>query len=330
MNVRPCEYMIAIAENGSLSKAARELGVSQPTLSSFLIGVEQQVGKALFVRHPKSVELTEAGRIYLDACQRIVDVQKRTYHSILGLSGLEQERFSVGVTPHRGSTMFARVYPPFYQRFPGVFIDLREGYVASLLNQMDRGELDMTIAAMSDDMLDRFDAIIITREELLLCVPDFHPLAARALPDGEGFASIDIRLFQDTPFVMWGEETMSSRTVWRLFREKSMTPTIVFESNNVLFIDSILASGAGVGFLPASFCKPGQRRVYFSMNPPLKNSVGLYHRKGTTLTEAQQYFAYLSIRDHLIHSQVRRSTLDEEAKRIFNHFKEADDGHEAT
>ncbi|MGE4353820.1 MAG: LysR family transcriptional regulator [Oscillospiraceae bacterium] len=322
--------MIAIFEQGTLSKAAKSLGVSQPTLSSFLSVTEQRLGKTLFIRQQKSMILTEAGRIYLDACQRIVETKKRTYNSIFGLSDNYSERFTVGVTPHRGSTLFARIYSKFYQRYSGVFVGLKEGYIGTLLDSLESGELDLVIGGVSDDMLDRYSAIIHNREELLLCVPDFHPLAALAQPEESGFNSIDIRRFQDTPFVMWGNKTANSHTIWKLFQETGISPTVVYESNNVLFIDSILSSGAGVGFLPIGYCKSGQNRVYFSMEPSIGITVGIYYRRGESLSEAQRYFAYLSIRDQLLREFTTISFLNDEARKIYNEFKETDDGYETT
>ena len=275
MNVRTYEYMIAIAEYGCLSKAAKSLGVTQPTLSSFLANTEQQLGKALFVRHQRCVTPTEAGRIYLGACKRIVETQKRTYHAIFGIDDNYCERFIIGATPHRGTTLFARTYAKFCRRYPEVFVGLQEGYLVGLTNALEAGEIDIMIGGISDDMTERYNAIIHNREELFLCVPDFHPLAALASKPESTPATIDIRLFQDTPFVMWGNQTANSRAIRQLFQQKNITPTVVYDSNNVLFIDSILSSGAGVGFLPSSFCKVNQGRVYFSMDVPLKIGVGV-------------------------------------------------------
>lgn len=327
MNVRHCEYLIAIAETGSLSKAAKGLGISQPTLSNFLSRTEARLGHDLFERGQKVTIPTEAGRIYLEACQRVVETQKRTYQSIAALHSSFSERFTVGVTPHRGSTMFARIFSKFYQRYSDISVELREGYLATRLDGIDSGEIDLAIGTSDESFLEKYNLITITQEELLLCVPDFHPLAKLAAPIGVGYPSVDLRRFQDTPFVMWGEQTANRRIMQRLFHENGMTPTVVYESNNVLLIDSMLSSGVGVGFLPVSYCRPGQHRVYFSTIPPLKSFAGLFYKKGKKLTEAQRYFVYLCIRDHLVNSINSLPCLNDEARRIYGEFEEADDGY---
>lgn len=327
MNVRSCEYLIAIWENGTLSNAAKSLGVSQPTLSSFVANTERQLGHALFTRQQKKMLPTEAGRIYLEACQRILETKNRTYHAISGLSDNYDEHFTVGVTPHRGSTLFASIYARFCQRYPRVSISVQEGYIGSLLNALDTGACDLIISATSDKMATQYNSIVHNQEELVLCVPDFHPFAALSSPLGTSRATIDINRFQDTPFVMWGDQTTNYRVIQGLLQEKNMSPTVVYESNNVLFIDSMLTSGAGVGFLPAQYCKPDQARVYFSMDPPLKHNIGLLYPKGKELTQAQRYFVYLSLRTRLTDATASFPCMNEEAKKIYQEFKETDDGY---
>ena len=109
MNTRPYEYLLAISENGSLSKAAQALGISQPTLSNFLSGTERQMGHALFERSGRVLIPTEAGLIYLDTCRRILEVISQTYHAIASLEDRYREAFTVGVTPYRGSQVFSVV-----------------------------------------------------------------------------------------------------------------------------------------------------------------------------------------------------------------------------
>ncbi len=327
MNVRACEYLIAIAEQGTLSRAARKLGVSQPTLSNFLNNTECDLGKTLFYRSGKVMALTEAGRVYLEYCRRILEVKERTYHSIASLCNQYSEHFTVGVTPHRGSTTFSQIFGQFCQRWPGVRVDLKEGYMETLLEGIDNGEIDLALGTSDNTQMEQYNFISQSKDELLLCVPDFHPLAGLAFSQGGHHTSIDIHRFQDTPFVMYGLQTTANRLIENFMQEAGMTPTVVYRSNNVLLIDTMLASGAGVGFLPGAFCKEGQGRVYFSMQPPLFSMVGIFSRKGRPLSSAQRYFCYLIIRNRLVDPSINVPALNPQAQAIFDEFKEDDYGH---
>lgn len=328
MNIRTCEYMVAIAENGSLAKAAKSLRVSQPALSNFISNLEQQLGYHLFVYKHKTMNLTRAGQIYLDACRKIVEIKNQTYHSILSINNKYSECFTVGVTPHRGSTTFANIYPKFYKRFPNVSIHVKEGYTAALQKELDSGEIDIILGTVAPNSHGNYNIIIDTEDSLQLCVPAFHPLANKASSVHGDFTAIDIRCFQDTPFVMWGEDTVNSLAINGLFDKAGMLPTVVFKSNNMSVIDSMISSGAGVGFLPKSFCRPNQNRVYFALEPPLLIHGGAIYRKKDKLTRAQRYFIYLKLL-YTLSSDLFSPAQSEEAKQIYNEFQEMENGYTA-
>ena len=113
MNTKNFQYFTAIAKEQSLSGAARHLGVSQPTLSVFLSDLEQELNIDLFVRNKKKLFLTPAGRIYLDAAQKILQLQDQTTQTIHRLTHEPIQTITVGATPLRGSIMVAQVCPQF-------------------------------------------------------------------------------------------------------------------------------------------------------------------------------------------------------------------------
>lgn len=322
MNTRPYEYLIAIAGKASLSKAARSLGVSQPTLSNFLANTEKQLGHTLFERSGRSLIPTEAGQIYLETCRRIIDIKRQTYHSIAMLSNQYSEAFTVGVTPHRGSQMFSRIFPGFYHRYPDVKIELQEGYTKGLWDGIRDGSIDLVLGTgiQEDEEILGFSSQ--SYEELLLCVPAFHPLAGLEGEAGDRPSSIDIRLLSDMPFVMWDDQTTNYRIIQSYLKSSGVTPTVIYQSNNALLIDTMLQSGIGVGFLPSSFCLPGQNRVYFTTDPPLKNVVGVFYKKNRNLTEAQRYFIYLLSCNQIRTGQVGHTYFNGTAQAIIKEFEE--------
>lgn len=323
MNTRPYEYLTAIAEKASLSKAARALGISQPTLSNFLANAEKQLGHTLFERSGRSLIPTEAGLIYLETCRRIIDIKRQTYHSIAMLSDRCSEAFTVGVTPHRGSQIFSKIFPSFYHRYPDVKIELQEGYTKRLWEGIRDGSIDLVLGTgvpEEDEKVMGFSSQ--SYEELLLCVPAFHPLAELAGETKGSLCSIDIRRLNDTPFVMWDSQTTNYRLIQSYLDRSGVSPTVIYKSNNALLIDTMLQSGIGVGFLPSGFCLPGQNRVYFTMNPPLKNVVGVFYRKNRELTEAQRYFIYLLSRNQISTGQNGSTYFNAMAESINKEFEE--------
>ena len=130
-------------------------------------------------------------------------------------------------------------------------------------------------------------------EDLVLFVPSFHPLAARASRDLDCLTSIDIRLFQDTPFVLGGDGSNIYQLAKTIFKQMDMNPTVVFRSDNNLIIKNMVEGGAGVGLLAHSFIEPSDRMVYFSLRPNYYMHITVMVAKNKVLTEEERYLIAL-------------------------------------
>ncbi len=321
MNVRPYEYLVAIADRGSLSGAAQALGISQPTLSSFLAGTERQLGHTLFERSGKTMIPTEAGQIYLTACRGIISTKRQTYQAISSLNRQSRETFTVGVTAYRGIQVFSQIFSEFYQRYPDIQVLLQEGYMDTMREGVNNGSLTLALGTLPEEDMDLYKTSTQSRDNLLLVVPSYHPLAARGRDSGGVYPAIDIRLFADTPFVIWGNGTTNRILIDSMLQRIGFAPTVIYENNNALLIDSMLQKNVGVGFLPSSFCLPGQDRVYFSLNPPLRSITVVFCRKDLELTEAQRYFMYLIVRRQLISNALGATYYNDFSKELIREFE---------
>ena len=163
MNIKTMSYLVAIAENGTLSGAGKKLGISQPTLSSFLSGLESEFGIDLFVRNKKQLIPTPAGRIYLDAAKKILAIQEQTLQSIHQLSVTPTETIQIGVTPLRGSAMAAQIFSKFSQKFPMVRLEMREGYMRDLREMVRNGSVSCSLGTCFDTESTDFDYVNLFR-----------------------------------------------------------------------------------------------------------------------------------------------------------------------
>ncbi|MDO5349746.1 MAG: LysR family transcriptional regulator [Lachnospiraceae bacterium] len=334
MNTRELEYIIMIAREGSLSQAARRLGVSQPTLSTFLSNLERQLGIDLFLREKKHMILTPAGKIYLDAARKILQVKDQTYQSIHRLTQEATETITIGATPLRGSIMVAQIFPQFSKRFPNVKLEIKEAYMTELRDLVRAGAVNCALGSCLDTESPEFDYITISKEEVVLGVPSFHrlaplasqpgleplaspPLSVNSLPSQSlsasslsaephsvnrhrELATIDVGQLADSPFVLLSPGTTVRAITNHIFAKAGFQPTIVFETNNNLVLSNMIRQGAGVGFLPRSaMVTDAADVVYFSISPKYYITLCIILSKNRVLTEAERYFAYLTlIRDN--------------------------------
>lgn len=321
MNVKGMLYIATIAETKSLSGAAQLLGISQPTLSVFLSNLETSLGLDLFLREKKQLVLTPAGKIYLDAAHRILNVKDQTYQSIHRLTHHLTQTIVVGVTPLRGAIMVAQIFPEFCRRFPDVKIEIRESYMNDLRKFVKSGEISFALGSGYDSENPDYDFLMISEEEILLGVPSFHRLAALVSPQAGRFPDADIRDFWDSPFVLMAPGTTVRSISDNICSKADFHPTVVFETNNNLVLSNMIRQGAGVGFLPRSSMVEGAGDiVYFSLRPKYYLGLGIITARNRPLTQPERYLAYLVIKRDK-DNPLYRPALNAYAKSIFREFE---------
>lgn len=103
MDTRTLSYIIAIAEEKSISKAAERLYMAQSSLSQYLTTLETSLGYPLFVRRHQGVRLTEAGKLYLEFAYRTINAYHQVQDAMQDISELHSGQVILGVSTFRGS-----------------------------------------------------------------------------------------------------------------------------------------------------------------------------------------------------------------------------------
>jgi len=178
MNLRDLHYLVALAEHRHFGRAAEACFVSQPTLSTQIRKLEDELGVALVERTPRRVLLTEVGRDIvahargvLAEVEQIKGIARRTLDPEAGTLRL-------GIFPTLGPYLLPHVVPQLHQRFPRLELLLVEEKTEELLHRLREGRLDAALLALPvhDDGL---HAEFLFEEPFVLAVPQGHPLAAR-------------------------------------------------------------------------------------------------------------------------------------------------------
>jgi len=144
MELRHLRYFIAVAEEGHITRAAERLGMQQPPLSRQIKAIEQEMDVQLFRRKARGVELTEAGRIFLDDARAMLGHLDEAFDTARRTARGEQGWISVGYT---NSTAFhplvARVIREFRQAIPLVSLTLKESTPDDLIARILNDEIDI-------------------------------------------------------------------------------------------------------------------------------------------------------------------------------------------
>lgn len=178
MNIRDFQYLVAVAETEHFGEAAKRCFVSQPTLSTQLKKLEDELGGILIERSTKRVRLSPLGERVLIEAQHILHAVKKIKH----LSGLEKDPFSgpfhLGIIPSLGPYLLPRILPAIQALLPRLEIVLYETKTVDVLHALRAGQLDAVIIAMPvklDGLLEQN----LFNEPFYVLLPKLHPLSVR-------------------------------------------------------------------------------------------------------------------------------------------------------
>ena len=176
MNLRDVEYIVRIADEGNISRAAEKLYITPSALTQQLTHLEKEIGTPLFFRARGGWTPTEAGEIYLKTAREMLRMRRETYNRLQDIVSAKKGSFSIGFPPERGVSMFTSVYPAFHREYPDITINVHEVNVRSQQQMIANGDLDIGFLTLCEKHQTDDEYILIKEEELLLAVPSGHPI----------------------------------------------------------------------------------------------------------------------------------------------------------
>ena len=294
MDLHYLEYIIEIANMHSISRAADNLFVTPSSLSQYLSRLEQELGVKLFERKRNEMQLTAAGKLYVESCEQMLLQRKELYNQISELAAGKTGAFSVGITPQWGSLAYAHVIGKFQERYPNVSVSVSEEIAAPLIHRIQEGSLDMAIIPLADGSELPENAELMQAEELVLAIPTSHAAQMNFTdaPNGEGLFIAPSEL-KDEPMIFSQPKTTIRQVQQDWFGKRKVNPHIICEINSHPASLLMTAQGLGSTFVPASYMQPMEGVVYAHAAPIAQWLVVLAFRKDFVLHSSERYFIEL-------------------------------------
>lgn len=296
MNSRQMEYVLAVAEEHSFSKAAKRLVIAQPSLSQYIQNVEKELGMTLFDRSSSPLQLTQAGEIYVKTVRNILDIENQMQEKLADLADLKTGRFYIGISPYLSTYLMPIVFSRFYELFPGVDINLIEDITSELEGRLLRGEIELALTTFPKRNNPKLEYISILREDLLLAVPEKFCGEIQAPYEIKGghWPTTDLQNFKNIPFVTLKSDQMLYLMTMDLCKQVGFEPKIRLECRNLESAHAMANAGIGATLLPYTLARPDvknkKRQVrYYRLAHlyPERELVAVY-RKERYLTKALQ------------------------------------------
>lgn len=291
MDVKYLEYILEIAEQKSITRAAENLYVTQSSLSQYLLKLEDELGTRLFTRTKNELILTDAGEMYVQAARTVVRIRRTLYDNIAALKN--EGCIRLGISSQWGAQMAADLLPSFKKRFPGVRLTIHENRFSRLKRMLASEKLDLAVMAATNlkEMAVPYERL--RREELLLAVPADHPFCTLH-PAGQAVSREKLASELKMESFIFSDQGSTIRMVEdSLFQELGFRPQIVCELNSNRTTLQMVAKGAGIALVPGSYVRGCPDVRAFPFQPGLYRSNILAYRKNLKISSPEKFLIEL-------------------------------------
>lgn len=233
---------VETAEAGSLSRAARQLGLSQPSLTGQVQRLEEALGAELFERHGRGVRLTEAGQTLLPRARRLLEEMRAAEDAVRREGAIAASTLRVGAIPTVAPYVMPAALTRWRARSPETRIELREDYSAVLARALHEGALDVVIAALPY----AFDGLVtevLGVDRLVVAVPSTHP-AARV-------GRITLAQLHEAPAITLDPAHCLGEQVAGFCSSRAVNPSVVCRTAQLATVLELVGAGVGLSIVPA-------------------------------------------------------------------------------
>ena len=254
MELRHLRYVVAVADTLHFGHAAERLHLSQPPLSQQIRQLETELGVTLFHRTKRHVELTDAGRMFVEEARVILAHAAHASNLALRVNEGEVGQLSIGAAGPADAQIFVDIMRAFARRHPKVRMVVRNMGSAEQTRALSEGRLHVGFVALPVDE-PHLATETVLRRPIVIALPRAHPLATRA--------RVPLRALANEPHIMFARR-MGPRlfdAVLAACRDAGFTMHITHEVDNLHTACALVDAGLGVCFVPAGIQKNRSDRI---------------------------------------------------------------------
>lgn len=271
MDFRELTYIIAVADERSVTEAAKKLYISQPSLSYIISKVEEDLGVKLFDRKTNPISLTYAGEKYVQNAREILRMRDSIRREINDIGKGEKGRINIGIPTERAGYMLPKVIPVFRKHHPGVEIRLQESRSEEIIRNLKIDKIGLAVLpGREEDLPPGFVADYIYSEKIFLVagpglIPpemileegkdrqEVDPVGENANSGTNSWDTLPLvdlkKMRRTTPFIMQKEGQFIRKKTDAIFRRLGFFPREVIEVSSTLTAAQLAEVGMGITFV---------------------------------------------------------------------------------
>jgi DNA-binding transcriptional LysR family regulator len=270
MNLRQLECFVATVEEGSFTRAARRLGITQPSLSGHIRALEEEIEGPLLDRLPRGVSLTPAGRTLLPEARAALRAVARGRQGARAALDLEAGELELATVLSMAVGLLPRYIRIWHERYPGVAIRLHEFRHRRLLEEaVEQGVADFAIGPVPLGPW-HGPLEVVSWEELVIVVPRNDPLAARK--------SVALSALADREWVLYHPDHGLAGIVDAVCRSAGFSPRGRVRTSQAEGAVRLASAGLGPALVPDNIVLPGIEGVVLRLDPRMIRDVAVFGR----------------------------------------------------
>lgn len=291
LNTRQLHYIITVANEKSISLAAKKLLISQPSLSQYIRKLEKELGVELFER-TNPLRLTYAGEVFLRSAKKMLNTEEEMNRILKDISEEKSGRIIVGTGYYNSTVFLPQVIEAYFKEYPDVKIEVVERIEPKLRELARNGEVDLVIATEHVEELD-FQEIPLAQEEFLLAVPKEIGKRAMAGELEKDLSYVDITQFCDEPYIILGTQVYINRLFDEICRSSGFTPKNALTCTSLNAAYAMAKAGVGITIVPYNAYRydRSENIVYYKIeNNNVVRGLNMYYKKDRYLTKTMKRF----------------------------------------
>jgi transcriptional regulator, lysR family len=284
VDIRQLLYFTTIAEEGSISAAAKKLHLSQPPLSYQMKLLEEELHLPLIERSARGIALTEAGRVLYKRAQGILELSELTRKEMLAMASGFTGTLHIGTVSSSGASLLGWRIPAFHQKYPQIGFAIHEGNTFELMEMLESGLIELAIVRTPFHN-DQLNCLYLSPEPMIAAgAASFFPAG---MPSGQ---PISLELLGHAPVILYRR---FEKILLSLCEQKGITPQVFCIADDARTTLMWAEAGLGVAVVPQSAYRimPHHNMVYGELSEEdLHTRIAAVCKKGCSLSWAAQQF----------------------------------------
>ena len=281
MKLLQMRYFQTVCRYGSITKAAEELFVSQPTISFCLKELEDEFGVKLFHRRHNRLQLTVEGQFFLDKVNYILQAVDSLATQMKDM-GNNHNHVKIAVPAMISTFLFPQMFNAYTQMYPSVELEMLETGSLQARKLVDANSVDLGITILDNVVSDSYNVLPLVSTELVFCVSKSHPLAGRD--------HISFKELANERIILFKADSYQNIFIKRAFSEVGVDPKILLYSSQLYTIKEFLSYGNAGAFLYRQVAEMDNDLVCIPFDKAIIQDIVLIWSKSSSLYSDSENF----------------------------------------